>query len=103
MFNVLKVLTLSTVVLSAGLTTAGEPAKRNPEAPQAEITGKGPAVLWRQPNDITTRNLYYGRGGKAHEPRGAFTFVKEDLKGSNPKFDAVDESGVKWKVKLGDE
>jgi hypothetical protein len=32
-----------------------------------------------------------------------FTFLKEDLEGSNPKFDVRDESGVEWKVKLGSE
>jgi hypothetical protein len=32
-----------------------------------------------------------------------YTFEKEDLKGTNPKFDVVDPDGVKWKVKLGAE
>ena len=59
--------------------------------------------MWRYPTDIATRNLYYGPGGKAHEPAGTFTFEKEDLEGSNPKFDVIGEDGVKWKVKLGDE
>ncbi len=30
-------------------------------------------------------------------------FLKEDLEGTNPKFDVTDADGVKWKVKLGDE
>jgi hypothetical protein len=47
--------------------------------------------------------LFYGSGGKDLEPRGPFTFVKEDLDGSNPKFVATAENGVKWKVKLGAE
>ena len=69
-----------------------------------EITGQGPAVLWRYPNDIASRNLYYGSGGKEHAPReGFFTFDKEDLGGTNPKFDVIDDAGVKWKVKLGPE
>ena len=37
------------------------------------------------------------------QPHGTFTFLKEDRKGSNPKFDVQDENGVKWKVKLGSE
>jgi len=59
------------------------------------------AVLWRDPTDIATRNLLEGPGGKDHEPHPPFTFDKEDMKGSNPKFDVRDSDGVKWKVKLG--
>src|SRR5580658_5891818 len=60
-------------------------------------------VLWREPADIASRNLLEGPGGKEHEPRPPFTFVKEDMEGSNPKFDVRDQDGVKWKVKLGAE
>jgi len=60
-------------------------------------------VLWQNPVDITSRNLFYGPGGKAHEPRGPFTFEREDSAGTNPKFDVVDADGVKWRVKLGEE
>lgn len=59
-------------------------------------------VLWRQPANIASENLYYGPGGEAHAPRGkVFTFVKEDMSGTNPKFVVEDEEGVRWKVKLG--
>ena len=61
----------------------------------------GEAVLWRDPVDIKSRNLFYGPGGKSHEPHGPFTFVKEDLEGTNAKFVIEDQAGVKWKVKLG--
>ena len=58
-------------------------------------------VLWRDPGDIRLRNLYYGIGGKDHEPRGVMTFEKEDKAGSSPKFTVRDSNGVTWKVKLG--
>jgi hypothetical protein len=31
------------------------------------------------------------------------TFVRENLEGSSPKFDVVDQDGVMWRVKIGDE
>lgn len=65
------------------------------------ITGTGPAVMWKAPSDIATRNLFYGSGGMQHVPHGTFTFVKEDLDGTNPKFVVRDQDGQKWKVKLG--
>jgi hypothetical protein len=61
----------------------------------------GTAILWSNPADIESRDLFYGPGGSSHVPRGPFTFVKEDLEGTNPKFVVKDADGVKWKVKLG--
>jgi len=68
-----------------------------------EITQPVLTELWRQPTNIGSENLLYGPGGKEHEPHGPFTFLKEDLDGTNPKYDVRDESGVKWKIKLGAE
>jgi hypothetical protein len=97
-----RTLTASLAVLILNYPTAGIAAKKsNPAA--ADTEAAGPPVLWRDPGDIASRNLYYGAGGKAHEPQGTFTFEKEDMEGSNPKFDVVDEDGVKWRVKMGSE
>ncbi len=70
---------------------------------EGEFTRPVLSELWREPKDIRSENLFYGPGGKEHSPRGPFTFVKEDLDGSNPKYDVRDEDGVKWKIKLGAE
>jgi hypothetical protein len=78
-------------------------ARPSTDAQAAEITGKSHPVLWVAPNNIRSRNLFYGPGGKDHEPHGTFTFTKEDLDGTSPKFFVRDEDGVKWKVKLGSE
>jgi len=61
------------------------------------------AVIWQQPYDIRTRNLFYGSGGQAGLPRSPFRFIKEDKDGSSPKFVVEDAQGVQWKVKLGNE
>jgi hypothetical protein len=59
--------------------------------------------LWEAPNDIRSRNLYYGPGGADGQPGKRFTFIKEDLDGTNPKLDVRDEKSVRWKIKLGSE
>ena len=59
--------------------------------------------MWNDRGDIGQLNLFYGIGGKEHEPAGKFTFVKEDKEGTSAKFEVVDEQGVKWKAKLGEE
>jgi hypothetical protein len=61
------------------------------------------AHLWQNPSDISSRDLFYGPGGKKHAPHTTYTFLQEDLSGTNPKFDVRDENGTKWRVKLGDE
>ncbi len=71
-------------------------------ADKAESARSG--VLWLDPADIESRNLFYGSGGEKRQPHGStFTFEKEDMHGSNPKFDVRDEAGTKWKLKLGSE
>lgn len=64
-----------------------------------------PEVIWRDPGDAASLNLFYGAGGKQHapDPNGTFTFVKEDMQATSPKFDIKDVQGVQWKVKLGQE
>jgi len=95
------------VAISAGLfclslmTAPGSPKPVKSGTEVVAVAGKGPAVLWQEPRDINTRNLLYGSGGQAGQPRGPFTFIKEDLGGSNPKFDVTDRNGTKWKVKMG--
>lgn len=61
------------------------------------------ALLWSPPTDIRRRNLFFGPGGKEHQPDTAFTFIKEDLDGTSPKFIVRGQDGTKWKVKLGPE
>jgi len=93
---------LIAVGASALLLFAGKPPDRAgpPKLPK-DVVPEGPAILWREPADITSRDLYYGPGGKAHEPRTELTFLSEDTTGASPKFEAVDEEGIHWKVKLG--
>jgi len=100
----LRAIPASFAVLILCSSIVGAPAKKAADKSVAkESTADGPAVLWREPVDIASRNLFDGPGGKAHQPQGTFTFEKEDMQGSNPKFDVVDEHGVRWRVKLGDE
>ncbi len=95
-------LILAAVVLS--VPSAGAPkANSKTRAGKEEITAAGPAMLWRNPTDISSRNLFWGPGGEKDQPHGPYTFVKEDLDGTNPKFVVTDGDGVKWKVKLGEE
>ncbi len=85
------------VLLLVMLPVAGAKEKRS----EHRRPSTGPAIMWQEPADIESRDLFFGSGGKEHVPHGTFTFVKEDLDGTSPKFVVRDEDGKKWKVKLG--
>jgi hypothetical protein len=89
---------LAVIALPASTTLAADKSK---EVPVVQNVIGGSALFWSEPTDWATRDLFYGQGGKAHEPHGPFKFQKEDLDGSNPKFVVQDRDGVKWKVKVG--
>lgn len=61
------------------------------------------ASLWRDPGNISAKDLLYGDGGKDGQPIAPFKFISEDTNGTNPKFDVEDANGRKWRVKLGEE
>src|SRR5580704_8320265 len=84
------------LIVTLSLPFTGIP-KKNQQA------SEGPPVLWREPADIASRDLLYGPGGEKDQPQDPFTFVKEDLNGTNPKFVIKDSAGVKWKLKFGEE
>jgi hypothetical protein len=58
-------------------------------------------VIWQDPGDIRSLNLFWGPGGEKHQPQPPLAFIGEDMHGTSPKFDARDSNGKKWKAKLG--
>ena len=80
-------------------------AQKGAKQEEKQNASQLPAVIWRDPGDISTMNLMYGAGGSEHapDPNGTYTFDKEIMHGTSPKFDVKDAQGVKWRVKLGQE
>ena len=80
-------------------------AQKHSKQKATEKAADLPAVIWHDPGNISTLNLVYGVGGSEHapDPNGTYTFDKEDMHGTSPKFDVKDEKGVKWRIKLGQE
>ena len=58
-------------------------------------------VLWSDPGDIRSKNLFWGAGGEDHQPKLPVEFEREDLHGTSPKFDVHDAAGKKWGAKTG--
>jgi len=68
------------------------------EAPQ------GTPVLWKEPTDIASRDLFLGPGGEGMKPDlSNVTFESAEEGGYSVKWDVRDGSGKKWTAKLGNE
>ena len=92
------------VLFFLNISIPAEAQKHSKQKPIEKVADL-PALIWRDPGNISTLNLVYGIGGseRAPDPNGTYTFDKEDMSGTNPKFDVKDEKGVKWRIKLGEE
>lgn len=98
---------VTTLLLAVPLSAAPAKSSKAKSAPKAEEAAASalPPVLWRDPGEIASLDLYYGPGGKSHAPQSnaTYKFLKEDLNGTSTKFYVRDPAGVKWLVKVGKE
>ena len=90
--------------------TAGEKKekkdkKKDDQKGDKADAGGGRPVLWEEPADIESRDLFNGPGGAdgAPDPKGKFTFVDRSKSGTSEKINVTDDKGRKWQVKFGAE
>ena len=71
----------------------------------SDAAQEGHPLLWEEPTDIESRDLFYGTGGQegAPDPAGKFTFVERSTQGTTKKLHVEDDQGHKWTVKFGAE
>jgi hypothetical protein len=79
--------------------------KSKPKVAKDEVANvAGEAVLWREPTDLSTRNLLLGPGGEEMKPDlSHVTFVKDTTEGYSVKYEVRDGRNQKWVVKVGNE
>lgn len=64
----------------------------------------GTPVMWVEPADITTRDLYHGAGGKEMMPDvSSLTYIKDQTEGYSTKYRVRDGRGRTWVAKIGKE
>jgi len=77
---------------------SGKKAKDNESPPNV------PAVLWREPTDIASRDLFLGPGGEAMKPDlSHVTFIGVQATGHTKKWRVRDGAGREWVAKFGNE
>jgi hypothetical protein len=93
-----RLVILLTVLLCFGAVETGFTKDKKKSIP------KGTPVMWRTPDDITSRDLFLGSGGAAMRPDlRRLTFIKEEKGGWSKKYRVRDASGREWVAKLGKE
>ncbi|HWC76718.1 MAG TPA: hypothetical protein VG778_04615, partial [Blastocatellia bacterium] len=101
---------LSVFIGLAFTLTYGQPSvqdkdrKKNSTNDPASATNGRP-VMWEEPTDLESRDLFYGPGGRegAPDPGGKFTFVRRSTSGTSEKIVVDDDKGRSWLVKFGAE
>jgi hypothetical protein len=69
-----------------------------------KVVPTGTPVLWRDPGDISTRDLLHGPGGEGMRPDlRKVTFIKQETGGYSTKYRVRDASDSEWVAKIGKE
>jgi hypothetical protein len=63
----------------------------------------GDAVLWRDPGDVSARNLLEGPAEAPRPDLSRVVYVREETGGYSPKFRVKDGAGREWVAKMGKE
>lgn len=72
------------------------------EDKKVQVPPNATKVLWRDPGNVATKDLYLGPGGEAMKPDlSRVTFVKVETGGFSTKYRVKDGSGRTWVVKVG--
>src|SRR5438552_1963703 len=84
-------------------SSAAQQKKSQTKTPKP-IPSDAKPVLWREPSDIASRDLFWGQGGEAMKPNlSKVTFVADETMSYSTKYRVRDGSGNEWVVKLGPE
>jgi hypothetical protein len=93
---------LSTII-AAGVLTVPAPVVAQDRDGQALSLSANRPRIWEDRGPIGQLDLFWGSGGPDRVPVGPFTFVAEDMGGTNPKAHVRDVNGVLWGIKWDEE
>jgi hypothetical protein len=92
----------STIVAS-GILASPTIAVAQDRGERVRAISANPAKIWEDPGPIEQLDLFWGNGSPDRAPVGPFTFLAEDVNGTNPKAHVRDANGVRWGVKWDEE
>lgn len=69
----------------------------------AAASAAQPAWLWRDPGNVAALDFAGSVGTPVEAPQPPYTYLREDLSGTQPKVFVRDARGLTWNVKFGNE
>src|SRR5438876_1379099 len=89
------------MALLLSVAIQGQQSKKSHPKP---IPNDAKPVLWREPTDIASRDLFLGAGGEAMKPDlSKVTFIADETRSYSKKYRVRDGAGNEWVVKVGPE
>lgn len=94
-------LVISLMILSSSSVFAQKESDK-PDKKDKQIPANATRVLWSDPGNISSRDLFLGPGGAPMKPDlSRVTFVKVETGGFSTKYRVKDGSGRTWVAKVG--
>lgn len=104
LFLLLAILATSFVAFSLPTTATAQKEPSAQKEKKKKEPPTGTPVLWREPTDISSRDLLLGPGGEQMKPDlSKVTFIKEETGGYSKKYRVKDARGRVWVAKIGKE
>jgi hypothetical protein len=101
--NKLRALMAAFIVIALGLSTTAFAVQKKSKKPKKPIPA-GTPVMWREPTDIASRDLFLGSGGEAAKPDlSSVTLIEKVEGGFSEKYRVRDAAGREWVAKVSNE
>lgn len=98
------ILVIASLLNLSPLSSAQDaPQKPGKKSGAKNATARGAPVLWRDPGDVSARDLSAPPGGEEQPDLSKLTFVRDDQTGYSVKYRVKDAAGRTWVVKVGNE
>ncbi len=106
--NKFRALMIAFIIIALGFSTTGfavqKKSKKEQEKKAPEPLPAGTAVMWRDPGDIASRDLFNGSGGEAGKPDlSNVTLIEKVKTGFSEKYRVRDAAGNEWVAKVSRE
>ncbi|HEY0083171.1 MAG TPA: hypothetical protein VGB61_10300 [Pyrinomonadaceae bacterium] len=101
--NKFRALMLALVLISLGLSTTAFAVQKKSKKEKKPMPA-GTPVMWREPTDIASRDLFLGSGGEAGKPDlSRLTLIEKVEGGFSEKYRVRDAAGREWVAKVSRE
>ena len=101
--NTFRALMVSLIIIVLGLSTTAFAVQKKSKKAKKPMPA-GTAVMWREPTDIASRDLFHGSGGEAGKPDlSQLTLIEKVQGGFSEKYRVRDAAGREWVAKVSRE